>query len=95
MNTVLMFQAERAGSFFLGEVVQLPLDVVRNARIGSLAEHLKALDSETRVVLEHRIEHRHPAVPQRSIGSVICTSASLFPVRRTRSSFPQEASCST
>ena len=38
----------------LGEIVQLPLDVVRNAGgLASLTEHLKALDSETRVVLEH------------------------------------------
>lgn len=38
----------------LGEVVQLPLDVVRNVGgLASLAEHLKALNSETRVVLEH------------------------------------------
>ncbi len=38
----------------LGEIVQLPLDVVCNAGgLASLAEHLKALDSETRVVLEH------------------------------------------
>ena len=38
----------------LDEIVQLPLDVVRNAGgLDSLTEHLKALDSETRVVLEH------------------------------------------
>ena len=54
---VLMFQAERARlqRFVLwARFVQLPLDVARNVGgLASLTEHLKALDSETRVVLEH------------------------------------------
>lgn len=58
MNTVGIDVSSRkstaAALRSLGEVVQLPLDVVRNAGgLASLVEHLKALDSETRVVLEH------------------------------------------
>ena len=37
-----------------GEVVRLPFDVAHNTEgLASLAEQLKALDGETRVVLEH------------------------------------------
>ena len=47
--------AERLQRFVLwARFVQLPLDVARNVGgLASLTEHLKALDSETRVVLEH------------------------------------------
>ena len=44
-----------------GEVVRLPFDVAHNTEgLASLAEQLKALDGETRVVLEHTGRYYEP-----------------------------------
>lgn len=45
----------------LGEVVRVPFDVTHDAEgLASLAEQLKALDGETRVVMEHTGRYYEP-----------------------------------